>query len=145
MSYFNVRVYGILINSQNQVLISDEYEHGMDFSKFPGGGVELGEGAKAALIREYQEECALEIQVLDHIHTTDDYVPSSFNDSQVLGIYYAVSASEDALHKLPVGVTYWLDAKVSQSFRWVDVEGLREEELTFEMDRIAWKAFRSKK
>lgn len=35
MSYFNVRVYGLLINAQNEVLISDEHEYGQFFSKFP--------------------------------------------------------------------------------------------------------------
>ena len=38
MSYFNVRVYGLLINDDNEVLLSDEREFGMDFIKFPGGG-----------------------------------------------------------------------------------------------------------
>ena len=42
---FNVRVYGLLINDQNQILISDEQEYGMQFSKFPGGGLEYGEGS----------------------------------------------------------------------------------------------------
>ena len=144
MSYFNVRVYGILINRLNQVLISDEHEYGLDFSKFPGGGVELGEGPKAALIREYQEECTMDIEVVELVHTTDDYVPSAFNDSQVLGIYYTVTASEDALQGLTTHAIHWLKEGVSQSFRWVNVEDLQEEDLTFEMDRAAWKAFRSK-
>ena len=34
MSYFNVRVYGLLINPNNEVLISDEEEYGFRFSKF---------------------------------------------------------------------------------------------------------------
>ncbi|RZK13557.1 MAG: NUDIX hydrolase, partial [Flavobacterium sp.] len=52
MSYFNVRVYGVLINHDNQVLISDEQSGGRTFSKFPGGGLELGEGLIDALKRE---------------------------------------------------------------------------------------------
>ena len=63
MSYFNVRVYGLLINESNEVLLSDEREYGMEFTKFPGGGVELGEGLIEALKREYMEECSAEIEV----------------------------------------------------------------------------------
>ena len=53
---FNLRVYGLLINELNQVLISDENRNGFAFTKFPGGGMEFGEGFKETLIREFQEE-----------------------------------------------------------------------------------------
>ncbi|MBC7616277.1 MAG: NUDIX hydrolase, partial [Pedobacter sp.] len=92
MSYFNVRVYGLLINENNEVLLSDEREYGMDFTKFPGGGVELGEGLIEALKREFMEECNVEIDVLSHFYTTDFYEKSSFNESQVLSIYYLVKS-----------------------------------------------------
>ncbi len=36
---FNVRVYGLLINSDNEILISDEQEYGIRFTKYPGGGI----------------------------------------------------------------------------------------------------------
>jgi len=35
MYQFNVRVYGLLINDRNEILISDEQEYGMRFVKFP--------------------------------------------------------------------------------------------------------------
>jgi 8-oxo-dGTP diphosphatase len=88
MSYFNVRVYGLLINDQQEILISDEQQEGRTFSKFPGGGLELGEGLIDALKREFLEECAAEIEVLNHFYTTDFFEKSSFNDSQILSIYY---------------------------------------------------------
>jgi hypothetical protein len=34
------RVYGILINDRQEVLISDEFRFGTYFRKFPGGGIE---------------------------------------------------------------------------------------------------------
>ena len=52
----NIRVYGILINSQKEVLLSDEKYRDVEFTKFPGGGLEWGEGTKETLIREFQEE-----------------------------------------------------------------------------------------
>lgn len=90
MSYFNVRVYGLLINQNNEVLVSDEEEYGFRFSKFPGGGLELGEGLIDGLKREFVEECAAEIEVLSHFYTTDFFEKSSFNDSQVISVYYLV-------------------------------------------------------
>lgn len=38
---FNIRVYGILINKQNEVFVTDEYRMGLTFTKFPGGGWSL--------------------------------------------------------------------------------------------------------
>ncbi len=57
---FNIRVYGVLINQQNQVLVSDEYIRGSYYTKFPGGGLELGEGTRNCLKREFKEEMDLE-------------------------------------------------------------------------------------
>src|SRR5207248_4907723 len=37
---FNVRVYGILIGENRQVLVSDEYIRGGYYTKFPGGGLD---------------------------------------------------------------------------------------------------------
>jgi ADP-ribose pyrophosphatase YjhB (NUDIX family) len=87
---FNVRVYGLLINADNEILISDEQEYGMRFTKFPGGGLEHGEGLIDGLKREFIEECGAEVEVTDHFYTTDFYVKSAFNDSQVISVYYLV-------------------------------------------------------
>ena len=58
---FNVRVYGLLINEFDQVLLSDEEESGFRFSKFPGGGLEYGEGLIDGLKREFMEELGIEV------------------------------------------------------------------------------------
>ena len=49
MNTTNIRVYGIIINDENQVLLSDELRFGNAFTKFPGGGLEWGEGTKDCL------------------------------------------------------------------------------------------------
>src|ERR1700757_2552112 len=95
MSRFNVRVYGLLINGNDQVLISDEQEYGMQFSKFPGGGLEYGEGLIDGLKREFVEECNVEIEVIGHFYTTDFFVKSAFNDTQVISVYYKVRNLEE--------------------------------------------------
>ncbi len=92
---FNVRVYGILINDEKQVLVSDEYIRGNYYTKFPGGGLELGEGTRDCLKREFKEEMNLDIEPGDHIYTTDFYQKSAFNpDHQIISIYYYAKALE---------------------------------------------------
>jgi len=92
---FNVRVYGILINEQREVLVSDELFRGNYITKFPGGGLEFGEGTRDCLKREFQEELDLLIEVDRHIYTTDFFQPSAFNpEHQIISIYYSVRALE---------------------------------------------------
>ena len=53
MKNFNVRVYGLLINTKNEILVSDERRAGISFTKFPGGGLVFGEGLSEALLEKY--------------------------------------------------------------------------------------------
>jgi len=134
MSYFNVRVYGLLINEQNEILISDEQQEDRRFSKFPGGGLELGEGLIDALKREFMEECAVEVEVLNHFYTTDFYEKSSFNDSQILSIYYFVKAAGRLDLEFKSKPFDFQEGTV-QSFRWVKLAELNEEDVTFKTDK----------
>jgi len=134
MSYFNVRVYGLLINAENQLLISDEQSGGRSFSKFPGGGLEYGEGLIDALKREFMEECDAEIEVLSHFYTTDFFEKSSFNDSQIISIYYLVREAG------PLKMTYKtkvfdFEPDTLQCFRWVGLDELKDEDVTFRTDK----------
>lgn len=133
---FNVRVYGLLINDQNQILISDEQEYGTQFAKFPGGGLEHGEGLIDGLKREFAEECNAEIVVLSHFYTTDFYIKSAFNDSQIISIYYLVK------NTTPLNLTFKItpfdfdqEGDVLQSFRWVNLADLQPEDVTFPIDQ----------
>jgi|SRR5690606_27884791 len=144
--HFNIRVYGILVNDDREVLISDEREYGMEFSKFPGGGLEYGEGLSAAIAREFKEECNVEIDILSHVHTTDVFIKSAFNNSQVIAVYYHVK-NTTSLECRFSDKTFDFKAgeAVDQVFRWVPVDKLTESDLTFEIDRIALRAFLSEK
>ena len=95
MKSFTIRVYGILINEKKQVLVSDEHIRGDFFTKYPGGGLELGEGTRDCLKREFKEEMDLEVEIGNHIYTTDFYQQSAFNpDHQIISIYYFAKALE---------------------------------------------------
>lgn len=134
MSYFNVRVYGLLINNENELLLSDEFEYGFNFTKFPGGGVELGEGLIEALKREFVEECNAEIEVISHFYTTDFYEKSSFNDSQVISIYYLVKEVKPLELNFKSKV-FDFDINSAQSFRWVKISDLTADNVTFKTDK----------
>ena len=95
MNQFSLRVYGLLINEQKQVLVSDEFIRGGYYTKFPGGGLEFGEGTRDCLKREFMEEMNLQVEVGEHLYTTDFFQMSAFNSAyQIVSIYYYVKALE---------------------------------------------------
>ncbi|HTD98302.1 MAG TPA: NUDIX domain-containing protein [Mucilaginibacter sp.] len=133
---FNVRVYGLLINERDEVLISDEQEYGMRFIKFPGGGLEYGEGLTDGLKREFVEECNVEIEIIRHFYTTDFFVKSAFNDSQIISVYYIVKNISPLNFAVKTKI-YDFDGEgeVLQSFRWINVADLQPEDVTFPIDQ----------
>ena len=134
--FFNVRVYGLLINEASEVLISDEQEYGFRFTKFPGGGLEYGEGLIEGLKCEFVEECKTEVEVMSHFYTTDFFVKSAFNDSQIISVYYMVKAVSD-LRFITKTLVFDFDGEgdTLQSFRWVSLSELKEDEFTFPADQ----------
>lgn len=132
---FNVRVYGILINDNNEVLISDEQEYGMRFTKFPGGGLEFGEGLLEGLKREFVEECDLAVEVIRHFYTTDFFVKSAFNDSQIISVYYLVKNADPVNLNIKTMVfDFDGEGDVLQAFRWVKLTELQPNDFVFPVD-----------
>lgn len=136
MYQFNVRVYGLLINEHQEILVSDEKEYGMQFTKFPGGGLEYGEGLTDGLKREFVEECNAEVEVISHFYTTDFFVKSAFNDSQIISVYYLVKNINtlDLNFKTKV-FDFDGEGDVLQAFRWVKLSELRGDDFTFPIDK----------
>lgn len=146
MEMFTIRTYGILINANHEVLISDERRFGLEFTKFPGGGLTYGEGTVEALKREFKEECGVEIDIIRHVYTTDFFVKSAFNDKQVIGVYYQVSTCETIQRQFSTQrFDFKIDSDVNQVFRWIPVDQLQPHQLTFDTDRMAWRWFMSEK
>ena len=138
---FNVRVYGLLLNEKRQLLISDELEYGRKFSKFPGGGLEYGEGLPDGLKREFMEECFFDVEILSHFYTTDFFLKSAFDDTQVISVYYLVK--NIGTINLPIKtVPFDFDGineadGIFQAFRWIDFDQLKIEDVTFPADQKA--------
>ncbi len=131
-----MRVYGILVK-EGKLLVSDEFIKGKEITKLPGGGLEFGEGLADCVVREFKEELDLVISVKNHFYTTDFFVTSAFHvDSQVISIYYVVKAEEEI--KITAAVKKFdFKKKVegAQSFRWLDINKLSENDFTFVIDR----------
>lgn len=133
---FNVRVYGLLIDEHQRVLLSDEEEYGFRFTKFPGGGLEYGEGLIDALIREFEEECQAQVEIINHFYTTDFFIKSVFNQSQVISVYYIVKPKNPLNLNFKTAIfDFDGDGDVRQSFRWKAIADLNLSELTFETDQ----------
>lgn len=143
MEHFNIRVYGVLINENQEILISKETYKGLSFTKFPGGGLCLGESLPDGLIREFKEECNLGIEVEELLHVTNTFVESAFDNSQVIGIYYKVK-SLNALFEDFKNENIDLENNSTQSFHWVSIEMLTVGDFYFEMDQQAWQHIKNK-
>jgi len=142
---FSIRIYGILMNDRKQVLVSDEFIRGMYITKFPGGGLELGEGTRDCLQREFMEEMNLHVAVGNHIYTTDFYQVSAFNkDHQIVSIYYFVKALEEIkvpLREKPFDfdeqqLQVYNEMGQTETFRFVDWEDFSDVSVTLPIDKI---------
>lgn len=133
---FNVRVYGILIEN-SCILVADEKHHGRMVTKFPGGGLQFGEGTRECVEREFAEELGISIEVKDHFYTVDFFQPSAFDkNQQVISIYYLVSCPD--AKKIQTIDHKTLQENVIddyQKFRWVAINKLTTDEFTFPIDK----------
>jgi ADP-ribose pyrophosphatase YjhB (NUDIX family) len=131
---FNLRIYGILINSDNEVLLSDEKHCDLEFTKFPGGGLEWGEGTKETLIREFQEELNLDIEVGELFYCTDYFQQSAFSkNDQLISIYYLISCKDYC--KIPIQETE-IHTKGKEHHRWMPLNKISEEIFSLPIDKI---------
>ena len=149
---FTIRVYGILLNELNQVLVSDEKIRGDFFTKFPGGGLEFGEGTRDCLRREFLEEMNLNVEVGDHIYTTDFYQMSAFNPSQqIISIYYFAKSLEPI--QVPLRLTpfefdedqhkLYETTQEIESFRFIDWDQFGEHAVHLPIDKVVAKLLKN--
>ncbi|HBL73926.1 MAG: NUDIX hydrolase [Bacteroidetes bacterium GWF2_42_66] len=136
-SKFTIRVYGLFINEKNEVLITDEFQLGMKMTKFPGGGMNFGEGPVDCLRREMMEECNQPISATEHFYTTEFYQKALFyNDHQLISIYYMAQFDGPIQFKISDRPFDFEELKNgNQSFRWAAVKNLNPEEFTFPIDK----------
>ena len=145
MLKFNIRVYGILINDRKQILVADEFIRGGLYTKFPGGGLEFGEGTRDCLKRELKEELGIEAEIGDHIYTTDFFQMSAFRpDDQIISIYYSAKQLEEL--KVPLRekqfdfdekqMEIYKNTGETETFRLIEWDDFSDETVTLPIDKI---------
>ncbi|TDW96651.1 NUDIX domain-containing protein [Dinghuibacter silviterrae] len=141
----NVRVYGLLVDDLKRVLVSDEYIRGAYITKFPGGGLEFGEGTRDCLKREFKEEMDLDVRVDDHLYTTDFYQMSAFNPNyQIISIYYYVTPLERIkapLRDKPFDfderqMEVYQATGETETFRFIEWDAFGEDMVTLPIDKV---------
>lgn len=140
---FNVRVYGILLDQERGILVSEELIRGKKYLKFPGGGMEYGEGTRDCLRREFLEELKLRVEVLEHFYTTDFYQESAFRkDDQIISVYYYVrplgKIASGAVHKDTIE-EYKNESNPhanQETFRFIPLEELTSDLMSFPIDKV---------
>jgi len=135
---FNVRAYFILYNDNDEILLSDELIAGKKYTKFPGGGVEFGEGIEDAIRREAIEELGQEVEIIQHIYTTGFFVESTFRPGdQVISVYYQVQLIEPPKFRIAtLKFDFNTDTHDTESFRWAKLASIHPNELSFVADKF---------
>ena len=95
MQSIRIRVAGILVQDGKILLVRHD-KNEQSYWLIPGGGVDFGESAEAALVREYQEEVGLPIEVGPLVLVHDSIPPN--HHRQVLNLYFAVKAQHTNIH-----------------------------------------------
>lgn len=137
ISNFNIRVYGILTDSEGRILISHERIKNQACVKFPGGGLEYGEGLKDGLMREFQEELSLNVRVDELLFITDFFIQSAFkSEDQIVSVYFSVSS--DALDSISTADEWPSPESVvdkKQLIQWINPSDIDIEQLNFPGDK----------
>lgn len=154
MFRFNIRVYGLLLNEDMGLLVSDEKIRGKLYTKFPGGGLEFGEGTRDCLQREFLEEMNLKVEVGAHLYTTDYFQLSAFNpDHQIISIYYLVNPLEEIRARLSTIPFDFDEQQLAiydqqdeiETFRFINWNTLSEDSVTLPIDKIVVKMLKEKR
>ncbi|GET26421.1 NUDIX domain-containing protein [Prolixibacter sp. NT017] len=134
---FTIRVYGLILKGRN-VLLTDEFQLGQPMTKFPGGGLEYGEGTIECLRREFREEMQQEIKNIQHFYTTDFFQQAKFfEETQLMSIYYRADFANELFTDFPVSAERDysnLNKNGDMHFRWCPIENIGQQ-LSFPVDK----------
>lgn len=138
ISKYNIRTYGLWINHENCVLVSDEFRLNTPMTKFPGGGHHFGEGLGDAVKREWKEELNLDIEI-DKLYYINDFLQiSAFNPKeQLLSVYFLVRPLSDQIPHFPLSTKSIVETiEGVEKFRWLPISSVTPNDFTFPVDKV---------
>lgn len=129
---FNLRVYALIIE-RDSILVSRELIGGKYLYKFPGGGLQYGEGLIKGLQRESMEEMNQNLKNIKHFYTTDFFQQSQFDSKdQLIAIYYKANLTSKINNKLKVPI------KDFPVFEWKKITDFSVKDLHFPTDQFVF-------
>ena len=127
---FNLRVYALIIE-RDSILVSRELIGEKYLYKFPGGGLQYGEGLIEGLQRESMEEMNQNLKNIKHFYTTDFFQQSQFDSKdQLIAIYYKANLTSKINNKLKVPI------KDFPVFEWKKLTDFSVKDLHFPIDKF---------
>jgi len=132
---FNLRVYALIIDQSNRILVSDECRFGHFFTKFPGGGIEKNEGIVDALRRELQEELDAEMLDSSFFYVNDFHQVSAFDTEHSLVVFY-YKVRVQSIEKLGISSYSIPFSEETEKQRWIFLSDLQVNDLTFPIDQV---------
>ena len=131
----NVRVYACVVKDKKVLTLFEEYA-GKPLMKFPGGGLEYGEGLTDCLKREFEEELNVHIEIVEHLYTQEDFLVSRFKENeQLLTIYYMVNIINEEDFII-------LDPCI-EKIDWISID-TNENPFTLPVDKIVFEKLKEK-
>ena len=119
---FNFRVAAVLVHDGKLLVMQDTQS---PYWYLPGGRVQMHEQAQDALLRELQEELALQGQIIRPLWLVQNFYREDVNLQQYheLGLYVLVEAGD-----LPARGEEFVTREAEQvnTFRWVEFEKLQD-------------------
>lgn len=132
---FTIRVYALLIH-EGKILLVHERIGDFMFTKFPGGGMQYGEGTIDCLKREIMEETGIALTDISHYYTTDFFQPSAFHtQQQIVSIYYTSYAELIDQLRTDEHSVHTGDREETLRFEWIELNNLHADMLTFPIDK----------
>lgn len=126
---FSYRVAGVLIHDGRILLqrTPDDPAYA-----YPGGHVSFGETSQAALIREFQEEAGIDIQVNKLLWVGEVFFPWGSRACHQIGLYYLVNLISTLT--TPTGTPFHgideiQNSRIDLEFSWIPLESLSKIEI----------------
>ncbi len=131
ITQFNIRVYALAEHHGKILILKEPFMNQMIY-KFPGGGLEFGEGTLDCLKREFKEELNLEIEEIEHLYTQEDFIETQVKpDKQLFLVYYKAKIKN--IQDLKI-----LDSNIEE-IKWVKPKELNPNLFSLPVDKVVLK------